>query len=60
MELKDFIIYKFCIGKQMTKTVFILVESEEHNILKKEKKKKEIETEKKISVFIFLSKPGCH
>ena len=49
MELKDFIIYKFCIGKQMTKTVFILVESEEHNILKKEKKKKEIETEKKIS-----------
>ena len=45
MELKDFIIYKFCIGKQMTKTVFILVESEEHNILKKEKKKKEIETE---------------
>ena len=49
MELKDFIIYKFCIGKQMTKTVFILVESEEHNILKKEKKKKEIETEKKTS-----------
>ena len=33
----------------MTKTVFILVESEEHNILKKEKKKKEIETEKKTS-----------